>query len=110
MPDKEKKVRAEKKAAEMGTPKAETNVEVSPVAPATPPIQRPNRPGLFGNRTGASNPVESPVFVLAETTGTNPVVFAALKTAYGWTDKTKLTKDGFLQLRGEWLRKPAKEA
>ena len=54
-------------------------------------------------------PCREPVSVLATATGTDKIVFESAKTAYGWTNATKLTKDEFVRLRDAWLKKPARE-
>jgi len=45
----------------------------------------------------------------ASATGTSAVVLAALKAAYKWTAKTKLTRAEFLAKRAAWLSRPASE-
>jgi len=52
---------------------------------------------------------KAPVQALAAGTNTTPTVLAALKAAYGWTDRTKLTRGEFLDKRDRWLNKPANE-
>jgi hypothetical protein len=55
-------------------------------------------------------PVESKADIesLAAVTGTGSIVIAALKAEYGWTDKTKLSRDEFVRLRDSWLSRPAR--
>ena len=78
----------------------------SPVAPAT---TRPSIPGPFGGRGKELGEAKSDVHTLAQTAGTGSLVLGALKAAYGWTDKTRLTRTEFLRKRDEWLKRPAKE-
>ena len=49
------------------------------------------------------------VDTLARITGTDGVLLAALKSAYGWTERTLLSRAEFLILRDQWLQRPAKE-
>ena len=46
---------------------------------------------------------------LADATGTDRVVLAAVCTAYGWTVETRLSREEFVRLRDEWLTRPASE-
>ena len=50
-----------------------------------------------------------PVATLAEATKTGSVLLGALCAAYGWTDKTRLTRAEFLRLRDEWIAGPSDE-
>ena len=43
----------------------------------------------------------------AERTKTSPIVFAGLKTEYGWNDTTTLPRTQFIELRQAWLKKEA---
>jgi len=81
-----------------------TASEPVPVSKPKPPVL-PTRSGILGRR----KPVPAHLAALASATGTSPMVLAALKTAYGWTDRTKLTRQDFLQRRDEWLNRPASE-
>ena len=76
----------------------------APVPTPKPPVL-PTRSGILGQR----KPVPAHLAALASATGTSPMVLAALKSAYGWTDRTKLTRQDFLQRRDEWLNRPANE-
>ena len=69
-----------------------------------------NRRGLF-NKGFASSGMATliPVLQLAIATDTPPILFAALKSTYGWTDKTRLQHENFLRLRDKWLKKPVGE-
>lgn len=49
------------------------------------------------------------VTVVAKATKTSPQVLAALRGAYGWDDKTQLTRAEFIQKRDAWLKRPASE-
>ena len=44
-----------------------------------------------------------PIAHLAAQTGTDPLVMGALKAAFDWTEKTRLTKEQFLHTRDAWL-------
>ncbi len=79
------------------------NTKTAPVPPNKP---RPRRGGLLG---GSTRPAQLPVDLLARRTGTDAVVLGALKAAYGWTDRTRLTQADFLRLREAWLKRPVKE-
>ena len=105
MADKSKKKDAKK--APPVEPKVKTKAEakiapasVTPVSP-TPPPRRDT-----GKRT---RPRQAQVSAQASATKTSPIVLAALKAAYGWTDRTKLTRQEFLRRRDEWLARPASE-
>jgi hypothetical protein len=58
---------------------------------------------------GRAKPAPAPVSALASATGTSALVLAALKAAYGWTERTRLTRAEFVRLRDEWLNRPADE-
>jgi len=92
--------------------KAKTETKPEPV-PATQPLEpnapRPARTGLFGRRSGETGETKADLFSLADATGTNTIILAALKSAYGWTERTRLTRAEFLQMRDAWLKRPAKE-
>ncbi len=75
----------------------------TPVPPNKP---RPRRGGLLG---GSTRPAVLPVDLLARRTGTDAVMLGALKAAYGWTDRTRMTQADFLRLREAWLKRPVKE-
>ena len=96
-----------KKKASASAAKPETRVEEKPTpipaAPATP--SPPPRRGTFGR----TKPRSVLLSALASATETSPIVLAALKAAYDWTDKIRLTKREFLRRRDEWLKKPANE-
>jgi hypothetical protein len=74
-------------------------------APAPKPPVAPVRGGLMGR----AKPTPAPLSALATATGTSPLVLAALKAAYGWTERTRLTRPEFLRRRDEWLARPASE-
>ena len=44
-----------------------------------------------------------PIAHLAAQTGTDTLVLGALKAAFEWTEKTRLTKEQFLHTRDAWL-------
>lgn len=60
------------------------------------PEKRRNHPKSTGK------PTKLAFHVLAQSTGTDRVLTAALKAQYGWTDETKLTRREFLQKRDAW--------
>jgi hypothetical protein len=101
MAEKSKKKDEKKAPAEEPRNKAEEKTTpVAPVAPAPLPQRgalgrRPPRPVLLS--------------ALRSATDTSPIVLAALKAAYGWTDRTRLTRREFLRRRDEWLARPASE-
>jgi len=68
------------------------------------PAPLPQR-GAVGRRI----PRPALLSALASATETSPIVLAALKAAYGWTDRTRLTRREFLRRRDEWLARPASE-
>ena len=107
MAEKSKKKDDEKKKATAVEPKKETRSEEKsapvPAASATP--APPPRRGTLG----PARPRPAAISVVASATGTAPVVLGALKTAYGWTDRTRLTRREFLRKRDEWLVRPASE-
>ena len=73
---------------------------VAPVAPVAP---------VRGGLLGRAKPSPAHVSALASATGTSPLVLAAIRAAYGWTDRTRLTRSEFLRKRDEWLARPASE-
>ena len=73
---------------------------MSPVAPVAPA-----RGGLLGR----AKPSPAHLSALASATRTSPLVLAAVKAAYGWTERTRLTRQEFLRRRDEWLARPASE-
>ena len=79
--------------------------------PAPTPAFRFPRPSFLGGLSaGVVRPVPGSLVVeLADATGTDRVVLAAIRTAYGWTDETRLTRDEFERLRDDWLNRPARE-
>ena len=87
---------AEKPVAPTPAPKP----SVPPVAPVAPA-----RSGLLGR--AKSSPAH--ISALASATRTSLLVLAALKAAYGWTERTRLTRQEFLRRRDEWLARPASE-
>jgi len=93
---------AEKKKAQSGKPQPKTEAMPAPTAPAAPSSRRT---GIFK----PTAPRRALVSALASATKTAPVVLAAIKAAYGWTDKTRLTRPEFLRRRDEWLARPASE-
>ena len=96
----------EKKSVVAGKPE----IIVKPKEPAKPP-QLSGQTGHTKKRRSLfkGQPRKQPVDTLASRTGTDPVVFAALKRAYSWTDKTRLTHDEFLRLRDSWLNSRPEE-
>jgi len=73
-----------------------------------PEIGQAMKPVLY-KPWAKANDSTSMVRSIAESTGTNAVVFAAMKSAFGWTDLTLLTKSEFLAKRTAWLNSPASE-
>ena len=110
MPDKEKIVKEEKATKDEPKP---GKSEAKPKKPKEEPVSkvtnavRPTRKGLLGRRGRKDK--ASPVSMLASATGTDSITFAALKTAYGWTERTTLTRAEFLHLRDAWLKRSVKE-
>jgi hypothetical protein len=90
---REKKARPGPKAEEALPPAAVTNA-----APAT---------GIPTMRSRKETP--APVAALVSATGTSRIVAEALKTAYRWTERTRLTRSEFLRKRSEWLNRSARE-
>ena len=107
MADKSKQKSNDKKKGPPVEPKPKTTVEEKPTpipaAPGTP--APPPRRGTFGR----AKPRLALLSALASATETSPIVLAALKAAYGWTDRTRLTRGEFLRKRDEWLARPASE-
>jgi len=104
------KTKDEAKPVEMKSAKAEAKADPAPVAPpVAPSTPRPIRTGLFGGRSNKTGETKSDLFSLADATGTNSIILAALKAAYGWKDKTRLTRAEFIEKRDAWLKRPAKE-
>jgi|GEM_PF-2280606 len=98
---------------EKPAPKAKTEAKPEPASapqPVEPNAPRPARTGIFGRRSGESGESKADLFTLAEATGTNSIILAALKSAYGWTERTRLTRAEFMEKRDAWLKRPAKEA
>jgi hypothetical protein len=62
-----------------------------------------------GGWLGSKTKQRVSVATLASATGTKPGLFAALKAAYGWSDRTKLTRTAFIKARDTWLSMPASE-
>ena len=113
----EKKKRDEQIPVRVPDEKPEAQVEnpVAPVAPAPPApapaakaVPAPKPPARSGF-LGRAKPKPAPLSALASATGTSPLVLAALKAAYGWTERTRLTRGEFLRRRDDWLKKPASE-
>ena len=106
----EKKV--ENKGGEPGQPmvkKPETQAK-SPVAPEKParsdkmrgqPRHTSTRRSLIPK--GKKRHPALSVNHLAARTGTDTLVLGALKAAFDWTEKTRLTKEQFLHTRDAWL-------
>ena len=105
MADKSKK--KDEKKAPLVEPKPE-NRSKAKKAPAT---ATPAIPASLPRRDTAmrTKPRQAQVSAQAHATETSPIVLAALKAAYGWTDRTKLTRQEFLRRRDEWLARPASE-
>jgi len=88
------------------TPEAKVEKPAAPAPASAPkPPMAPARGGLLGR----TNPTPTPLSALASATGTSPLVLAALKAAYGWNERTKLTRGEFLRMRDDWLARPANE-
>jgi hypothetical protein len=82
-------------------PKAEEAPPAAPVVHAAPTT------GLPSMRLRKETP--APVAALVSATGTSHIVAEALKTAYRWTERTRLTRSEFLRKRSEWLNRSARE-
>ena len=94
----------------MPTKKQPIPTPAETVAPAAPAFRFPRPSFLGGLSAGIVRPVPGSLVVeLADATGTDRVVLAAIRTAYGWTDETRLTRDEFERLRDDWLNRPARE-
>jgi hypothetical protein len=91
----------------MPTKKQPTPTPTDTPAPAPSFLRRSFVSGL-GSR-GVRPVPGSLVAELADATGTDRVVLAAIRTAYGWTDETRLTRDEFERLRDDWLNSSARE-
>lgn len=76
-----------------------------PESKGAPKKALPRRPAMLSG----SKPKPRAASLVAEATGTSKQVFSALKAAYGWTDRTKLTRAEFLRKRDAWLQRPASE-
>ena len=63
------------------------------------PLGSVRRGFLAGKKPSPASPSS-----LASATGTSPMVLGALKAAYRWTDRTKLTRQDFLRKRDDWLK------
>ena len=88
-----------------------------PDTQAKPPVapEKPNNSAKLSRQPGHTQSRRSlvpkgkkqhpvfPVAHLAARTGTDILVFGALKAAFGWTEKTRLTKEQFLHTRDAWL-------
>ena len=120
MSDKEKKT--EKDEPEKAATTIEEKAKPAEVKAADPkPVQPeavqvpsasyafPSRGGLFGKRGGAVQESKADLDSLAQVTGTSLVVLNALKAAYNWSNKTRLTRAEFLEKRDAWLARSAKE-
>jgi hypothetical protein len=96
------------KGTEPKTKKPEPKPDGAPAktAPVVPNKPRPRRGGLLGGRT---KPAAFSVEALARRTGTDAVTLGALRAAYGWSERTRLTQAEFLRLRDAWLKRPVKE-
>ena len=101
--DEKKAPAQEPKPVAPVAPESKAEEKTTPVAPVAP-APLPQR-GAFGRR----KPRLALLSALASATETSPIVLAALKAAYGWTDRTKLTRQEFLRRRDEWLARPASE-
>jgi len=96
MADKSKKREEKKAPAEEAKPESKSEEKTPAPLPQRGTVgRRQRRPALLS--------------ALASATGTSPIVLAALKAAYGWTDRTRLTRREFLRKRDEWLARPASE-
>ena len=77
--------------------------------PAPVPTPKPPVPPVRGGLLGRAKPTPAPLSALASATGTSQLVLAAIRAAYGWTNRTRLTRSEFLRMRDEWLARPAGE-
>ena len=119
MTDKEKIEKKDKtkvaEPKEMVVEAKPKTIEVKPEVPKVKPISKDSkgcklvRKGILGRRGRSSKTRSIPVSVLASVTGTDSITSAALRVAYGWRDRTRLTREEYLRLRDEWLNKPACE-
>ena len=92
------------------TPTPAETVAPAALATALPAFRFPRPSFLGGLSAGVVRPMPGALVVeLADATGTDRVVLAAIRTAYGWTDETRLTRDEFERLRDEWLTRSARE-
>ena len=94
------------------TKKDETKSAVQPETQETPGVVTVTDSPVTEQAVSVSQTVQAqkvPLQSLAALTGTSPVVAAALKKAFGWSDGIRLTKSEFLAKRAEWLARPAKE-
>jgi len=100
-----------KKKDEKKAPIAEATSETAAEEKPTPAPVAPTAPAALPRRGTARRPNPRPaaLAVVASATRTNPIVLGALKTAHGWTDRTRLTRREFLRKRDEWLARPASE-
>jgi len=96
----------EKPAAALEVPETPAPLPVD--APAPKPTVAPVASAHSGF-LGRAKPTRAHLASLASASGTSPLVLAALKAAYGWTERTKLTRPEFLRRRDEWLARPASE-
>ena len=106
MAEKSKK-KDDKKNAPAVEPTSEPRMEEKPTpdpAASVPPAPLPRR-----GTVKRAKPRLAQVSAQASATGTSPLVLAALRAAYGWTDRTRLTRREFLRRRDEWLARPASE-
>ena len=97
--ERQEATEAEKPIAPTLAPK----LSVPPVPPVAPVA--PARGGLLGR----AKPSPAHISALGSATRTPPLVLAAIKAAYGWTERTRLTRQEFLRRRDEWLARPASE-
>ncbi len=92
-------------AARAPKPEKKTVPQQPAPAPTPKPAAKASRSGPLARK----KPSLSTPDALASATGTSPMVLAALRSAFGWTDRTRLTRQEFLRKRDEWLRTPASE-
>jgi len=113
MADDKKKTDTDAAVAEKKPEKA-----VEPKKPASKPPAKPEPKVTLPKQAaaprrkrfkGKAKSKRVPVSTLASATKTPAIVMACIRSAYGWTKKTKMTKSDFLGKRDEWLARPASE-
>ena len=91
--------------ADAPAPDPASSPVLHPVPKAKPASRVQRRLSMRSGAAASKRPVD----LIASATKTRPVVLAAIKAAYGWTERTRLTQAEFLRKRDNWLKKPASE-